>query len=155
MPVKIKKRLRALTAMERVKPTYFRLVRKFIVDEILGSIRSGRSPVGGKEGGRFKKYSDSYIDAMGKGKLSSKKKRPVNLELTGKMLKSIKVKQYRDFVRVWFTDGKAKYHDKLGAGKSKTKRRLTPDPKKGENFNAGIRRRLKNTLEKAMNIAFK
>ena len=69
MPIKIKrsqKRLIALTLTERVKPVFFRLLNKFIKDEILSSIRRGVSPV--NKGGvnpkntgnkaRYQKYSD-------------------------------------------------------------------------------------------------
>lgn len=163
MPVKITKRLKVLTVVERVKPTFFKMLNRFIKEEVLSSIRSGRSPVnkgglspkntGGKL--RYEKYSDSYIKKFGKGEFQGKKKNPRNLENTGRMLRSIKSKKTRNYLRVWFTDKKAKYHDKLGAGKSKIIRRMIPNPAKGEQFNAGIRRRIKNTLANAIKISKK
>lgn len=132
-------------------------------DEIVSSIQRGVSPVdkGGIEpkntggGVRYKKYSDSYIDAMKKGVYDGKKQSPRNLTLTGKMLRSIKSRKTKDYVRIWFSDSKAKYHDKLGAGKSKVIRRMIPNPKNGEAFNAGIRRRIVNALENAIKLAKK
>ena len=93
------------------------------------------------------------MDAMGKGNLKNKKKTPRNLKLTGRMLRSIKSRKFKDYVRVWFTDSKAKYHDKLGAGKSKVIRRMMP--RNGEQFNAGIRRRIANALLKAIKLSKK
>lgn len=166
MPIKIKrsqKRLIALTLTERAKPIFFRLLDKFIKDEILASIRRGVSPVnkgginpnntGGKA--RYQKYSSSYVKAMGSGELSSKKQSPRNLELTGKMLKSIKSKRFTNYIRVWFADKKAKYHNNQGAGKSKVIRRMVPNPAKGEDFNAGIRRKIVNALTGAIKLSKK
>jgi len=166
MPIKIKrsqKRLIALTLTERVKPVFFRLLNKFIKDEILSSIRRGVSPV--NKGGvnpkntgnkaRYQKYSDGYVKAMGKGKLSDKRQSPRNLELTGKMLRSIKSRKFNNYLRVWFTDAKAKYHNKLGAGKSQVIRRMVPNPKNGEDFNAGIRRKIINALSGAIKLSKK
>lgn len=158
MPVKIKRsqrKLIALTISERAKPWFFRFVNKFIKDEIIKSIETGRSPVKGKGSTRFEKYSISYINKMGKGDYKSKRRRPVNLTLSGDMLKSIKSRIFPNFIRVWFTDPKAKYHDKLGAGKSKVKRRMIPNPKNGEEFNAGLQRKIVNALEKAIKTAKK
>lgn len=166
MPVKIKrsqKRLIALTLTERVKPQYFRLVKKFIKDEVISSIESGRSPVekGGKNPQgtsgrlRYEQYSDSYKTAISKGRVKNKKQRPVNLKLTGKLLNSIKVKVYSDAVRVWFSDKKAKFHDEMGAGKSKVLRRLLPRGDNKEQFNAGIRKRMLNAMLAAIKLAKK
>lgn len=155
MPIKIKRsqrKLIALTLAEKAKPIFFRLLNKFIKEEVINSITSGRSPVGGTRA-RYDKYSTSYVEAMGSGELKQKKQRPVNLTLTGKMLKSIKSKKYKDYVRVWFEDEKAKYHDKLGAGKSKVIRRMMPHT--GEQFNAGIRRRIANALREAIKLSKK
>ena len=163
MGIKVVKKLNNLKKIEKVKPTFFRLLNKFIKEEVISSLERGVSPVnkGGKDpqntGGklRFIKYSDSYTKAIKRGDYANKKQRPVNLKLTGKLHKSIKSKIFKDYLRVWFTDKKAKYHNELGAGKSGTIRRLVPDPKKGEQFNAGIRRRIRNTLGKAVELILK
>lgn len=163
MGIKVVKKLNNLKKIEKVKPTFFRLLNKFIKEEIINSLNRGVSPVSQKDakekntGGkaRFAKYSQSYTDAIKAGRYDDKKQRPVNLKLTGKLHKSIKSKIFRNYLRVWFSDKKAKYHDKLGAGKSKVIRRLVPDPKENEQFNAGIRRRIKNTLGKAVDLVLK
>lgn len=158
MPVKIKKtrkRLIALTIAERVKEPFKKNVKKFIKEEVVKSIERGVSPVekGGKDPKsssgqlRYKGYSDIYKKQM-RTRYKNKKQRPVNLKLTGKLLRSIKAKYTKEGVRVWFTDKKAKYHDKLGAGKSKVIRRMIPHD--GEKFNAGISRKIVNALKEAI-----
>lgn len=166
MPAKIKfsrpqKRFIALSLSERAKPIFHRLVKKFIKEVIRDSIESGRSPVnkgGVKPKGssgklRYKEYSTSYKDAMGTGKLKNKKKRPVNLTVTGKMLNSLKAKVGKDAVTVWFSSPIAKYHNDLGASKKKVIRRMLPMG--DEEFNAGIRKRLLKALENAIKIVKK
>jgi len=124
---------------------------------------------GGKS--RYQKYSESYQDQItrraaylhfkGGGSVriddeddqdfidelneylikNGKKLRPVNLKVSGKMLKSLKSKITKnEKVTVWFTDEKAKYHDKEGAGKSKVLRRLLP--RGVEEFNRAIQRKI-------------
>jgi len=152
------KRFKALTLTERAKPKFFKEVKEFIKDEIVGSIERGVSPVhkGGEDGSsgklRYKDYSDSYKRQIDKKQLeTSKKRRPVNLKLTGKLLNSLKARISGDAVKVWFTDAKAKYHNELGAGKSKIIRRLLP--KTGEQFNAGIRKRIVKALKDAIRLS--
>ena len=130
---------------------------------------------GGKS--RYQKYSKSYVEAM-QGKAAyftkngrviraeidqsdkelvkfskelygNKKQRPVNLKLSGKMLNSLKSKIVKNGkIRLWFSDEKAKYHDKLGAGKSKVIRRLLPD--NNEEFNRAIQRKIIDTAGEAV-----
>ncbi len=59
---------------------------------------------------KFKKYTTEYME---------KKKTNVNLTLTGKMLKDISVKAKKNAVEIKAKDKKAKYHQYMGAGKSK------------------------------------
>lgn len=164
MPVKIKKsqrKLIALTITELVKPRFFRILNAFIKREIINIIEAGRSPVakggtsprgtGGKL--RYEKYSDDYLKSIGNGSIKGKKKRPVNLTVTGKMLRSIKSRKFKNYLRVWFTDSKAKYHDKLGAGKSKILRRMVPNPAKGEKFNAVLQKKIVNALKLAIKLS--
>jgi len=164
MPVKIKrsqKRLIALTITERAKPKFFRILKKFIKSEIIKAIESGRSPVnkGGTDPSgtsgklRFEKYSDSYSDQLGRGKLKSKGKRPVNLTVSGKMLRSLKSRITKNSINLWFSNPIAKYHDRLGAGKKGVLRRMLPHD--GEEFNAGIRKRIANALIKAIQLSKK
>lgn len=157
MPAKIKKRLRALTLTELAKDNFARKVLSYIVNEIKDQLAKGISPVdkGGlsrkSTGGsvRFVKYSDSYSDAIDKGYHTNKRKRPVNLWLTGDMINSLKAKIVKKgVVKVWFDDEKAKYHDEQGVGKSKVIRRLLPDT--GEQFTRVIRNKLLNSLGEAI-----
>lgn len=90
------------------------------------NIKKGNSPVNGA--GKFEPYSDSYIAAIksGRYKKDGKKTKPVNLTLTGKMLKSFKVQKTGGGLSMTFTDKKADYHNLLGAGPSHTLRPMLP-----------------------------
>lgn len=158
MPIKItrnRKRFIALSLGERAKPVFFKAAKKIFKEEIISSIEGGRSPV--EKGGidpkgtsgklRYEKYSESYTKAIKRGRHGSKRLSPINMKLSGKMLKSLKIRINKESVTVWFSSPIAKYHDKLGAGKKKVIRRLLPTT--GENFNAGIRKRLVNALRDA------
>lgn len=87
----------------------------------------------------------------------NKKKSPVNLYATGEMMDSLNLTAQgaRNYALIGFTDKKAKYHNDLGAGKSKVIRRLLPTGT-GEKFIPNIDKSIKdlaklsvkNTLEK-------
>ena len=159
MSVRIKKRFTALKLAERAKPRFFKIVSRVIKDRITSFLEKGISPVnqrsaklkntGGKN--RFIDYSDSYKDTIESGRLEGKRKRPVNLKVSGKLHRSIKVRRGKDSVSVWFTDTKAKYHDSLGAGKSKIIRRLLP--KTGERWATAIEKTIVSALEKAIRLS--
>jgi hypothetical protein len=157
MAVKIKKRLRALTLTELAKDNFAQKVVQFIVKEVKDQIIKGISPVdkGGTEikntsgSVRFNGYSDSYSKAIDRGYHKGKKKRPVNLTLTGKMLNSLKAKIVRKgVVKVWFDDEKAIYHNEQGAGRSRITRRLLPFA--GEKFTRVIQKKLSDALGEAI-----
>ena len=105
--------------------------------EVDESIARGVSPVKGQ--GRFKDYSKSYKEQIRKGRFSKHQKRlrPVNLKLTGKMRKSLKARVTATGIVLFYSSPIAKYHNKLGAGKSKTIRRLLP-VEQGEEFSRVI-----------------
>tara|TARA_R110000803_G_scaffold62028_2_gene122187 strand:- start:25 stop:510 length:486 start_codon:yes stop_codon:yes gene_type:complete len=160
MPAKIKKRFTALLLTEKVKPRFFKIIKATIKSKIIDFLEKGISPVnqrtakikntGGKN--RFVQYSDSYKGAIDKKQVGdSKRKRPINLKVTGKLHRSIKVRKNKDSVSVWFTDEKAKYHDRLGAGKSKIIRRLLP--KTGERWATNIEKLITSALEKAIRLS--
>jgi len=115
--------------------------RDAVIAEITGEILSGRSPVAGK---RWDPYSTDYANRFKDGS-----KKPVNMYLTGKMLKSLKIKKQKTAIAILFDSKIAVYHDRLGAGVSKVIRRLLPDPSKGERFNIKIRTVIKTFLMKA------
>lgn len=112
---------------------------------IVEMIVKGQSPVQGQ--GRYKDYSSSYKKQITGKKYKSlgKKLRPVNLTLTGEMLRSIKSRPIINGIAVWFSDRKAKYHDKLGAGKSKVIRKMLPN-EEGQKFSNVINKKLREIL---------
>lgn len=78
---------------------------------------------------------------------------PVNLKLSGQMLSSLIVRKIgggmTKRIEILFDDEVATYHNKLGAGKSKVKRRLLPT-ESGEKFNRRITRLNITLLEKSV-----
>ena len=169
MPAKIKSKFKSAIlsssrkiAMNKTKKKFATLVKGFIKDAVIDSIEKGLSPVkmntakdkntGGKS--RYVKYSDSYTDKIKSswGSKTGKRQRPINLKLTGKLLNSLKavvMVKRGGLLRLWFSDEKAKYHDKLGAGKSRTIRRMLPNGSKGEEFNRAIQRKIIEAAGKA------
>lgn len=155
MPAKITKRLKALKLTELAKKPFFKEVEREIPELIKETIQKGSSPVakGGKDGTsgriRFEGYSDSYKKQISKGYHSDKGKklRPVNLTLTGDMLRSLVAKAGMKSVRIFFRDSKAVYHNEKGAGKSKVIRRLLPRDGQ-DSFNPSITRKLREILVK-------
>lgn len=128
----------------------FKQIRKFsslgtsmaaevLKEEVVKEISEGRSPVK-RAGGRFRAYSASYKKAIDKGRYNqfNKRKRPVNLRLSGKLLESIYTEPIsKTKFRLGFRDSLAKIHNSLGAGKSKVVRRMLPT-KQGETFTDNI-----------------
>lgn len=150
MAVKIKKNIKQITDLiKRFTRDSQRGSERLIEAAIRKDILRGVSPVKGK---RFKKYSDSYRKKIGAGKIQGKSKSPVNMKLTGEMLRSLKakVRGIRTFrVVITFNDFKADIHNRLGAGKSKVKRRLLPT-RSGEEFNDTITDKILRHLSKAL-----
>lgn len=112
-------------------------IPKALIAAVIQEIKQGKSPVEGQ--GRLVEYSPSYKDAIGYklGRQFGKRERPVNLSLSGKMLLSVNVRERKSGVTIGFSDKKAEYHDELGAGKSKTLRRMLPT-RTGETFSRTI-----------------
>jgi len=112
-----------------------------IEGEIVATIIDGKSPVKGKT---FPNYSPKY--AKIKGKI-----RPVDLFQTGELLRSIETRIGNGFsVIIRFKSKIAKFHDKLGAGKSKVIRRMLPDPSKGESFRSNIAKVIRRAISKGI-----
>lgn len=161
MPAKIKKRLKALSFSEQAKPRFFKIIDKIIPKMIVDYIQKGISPVKMKSAkiqntgnkNRFIEYSELYKSGMGKGKsdMRAKRQRPVNLTLTGKMLKSIKSMKKKNSVKIWFSDKKAVYHNDEGAGKAGVIRRMLP--REGEQWAVKIERKIVEALEKAIRLS--
>lgn len=123
---------------------------------IVETIQRGQSPVEGGQGqtggqSRFTDYSPSYKKMItsatkktGKHRPGRKRRmgsylnvmaangkrlRPVNLKVTGVLLRSIKAMQIRNGFKIWFSDKKAKWHTVEGVGPRRIKRKMLPiDP---------------------------
>jgi len=120
---------------------------ELLKDELKANYSIGESPVegGGNQTGakqKFAKYSDSYKKQIKSGRFSEFSKRitPVNLKLSGKMLNSLKDRSTAKGIVLWFTSPIAKYHNDLGAGKSKVIRKMVPDD--GQKLRTSIRLKL-------------
>lgn len=121
------------------------------VKEMRLSLERGISPVRGER--RFAAYSKSYTDAIKKGWLEHEKKvRPVNLILSGRMLRSIEYKAQRGLLEVGIWDAEmvelASYHQEGTA--NMPQRRFIPDTQ-GEYLTVTIDRALINKLKEIIN----
>lgn len=127
-------------------------VQSVLKDEMNAAFDRGVSPVeggGGQTGNqsRFVGYSPSYIKQMKTiYKTYSKKQRPVNLKLTGKMRNSLQITPSGEGVLVEFKDEKADFHNFLGAGKSHVIRAMLPLG--GQNFSRVITSKITNLFIK-------
>lgn len=123
-----------------------------IIDEIppviLEELNAGNTPV---QGGLYKKsYSDSYKKQIQKqwSTIFGKANQPVNLRLSGVLHESLKATKISQGVNFNFDDPIAKYHDKLGAGKSKVIRRMLP--RTGEAWNKRITKKFMDIFKSVM-----
>jgi len=117
MQLKLKKKFKFGQMFKDIKEDFSKAENRRAFKTLLQeTIYSGISPVAGK---RFKNYTKEYGELKGK-------KSPVDMTVTGDMLDSINIESKNEgkTLLIKFTDEKAKYHDKLGAGKSKIIRRL-------------------------------
>jgi hypothetical protein len=152
---KVKTDLRGAKAkIKRFKKQAKRDLREKLQEEIVANITAGNSPVKGV--GRYEKYSDSYRSDIKSGRYReySKRTRPVNLRLTGDLLKSLFVKVTSKGLKVGFDNRLADIHNRRGAGKSKTIRRMLPT-NDGEEFNRSITTRLREVLNRVANKIFR
>lgn len=127
-------------------------VASVLKKEIKESILRGVSPVKGQ--GRFQKYSDLYLKMIRRDKSSGKKPSPVNLKLTGDLLKSLYVEPIKKGLVIGFDNKLADIHNRLGAGKSKVIRRMLPT-NSGEQFNRRITKRLFEIMDRLAKQIFK
>jgi hypothetical protein len=89
-----------------------------------------------------KKGNTTTKSALFPPPIPGKKISPVSMTATGAMLDSMYLDKRNNKIVVGISDEKAKYHNDLGAGKSKVIRRLLPT-KSGERFITNIDSRLK------------
>jgi hypothetical protein len=175
VPIKIKTDLRTLQKFtDGVRKKFNQEISKgesgrTLIDEIVRLIRKGVSPVN-KEG-RFKRYSQSYRDAIdGKVRFwtsktgqviaakpprrerfelgfgEGKKKSPVSMTRSGKMLRSLTARLSGKSVFLVFDDKKAVYHD-MGTEKMPARRLL---PRDGERFTDRLTQVVVRALRKAV-----
>lgn len=121
---------------------------KSIKSAIISDIESGVSPV---QGQRFAKYSGSYKDAIRKGRVE-KGIAPVNLKLSGDLLKSLTTDNIKSRIIISFEDEKASYHNE---GNDKLPRRAILPTRSGEVFNKKIRNIIQKALKNALRKIFK
>lgn len=115
---------------------------------IISDIEKGVSPV---QGQRFPKYSDYYKSIIRKG-LGTKKLAPVNLKLTGDLLKSLSVSSISSRIIISFEDEKASWHNE---GEGNLPRRAILPTRSKEVFNRKIRTVIQDALKKALGIVFR
>lgn len=151
MPVKIQKRLQALSALGNgsVRDDFKKEIKADFAKELLDLIAKGVNPVK-KTGNKYAQYSDSYKEAIKAGRVPGKDKiSPVTLKQTGALHDSIVIDISGENPRVTFTNEKALYHNTLGVGNSKVKRRLLPDGS-GEEFTLRLFQKILSALQSAI-----
>lgn len=132
------------TLLPNIKADFSKPENATILEDVIrNQIEKGKSPV---QGFGFKPYSKSYKKKTGKTS-------PVDMTLTGHMLRSLYVKRTSKYtLRIGFDSIIATYHNTMGASIKKVIRRLLPT-KRGEQFNYAIRkiidRLMRNSIKKA------
>jgi hypothetical protein len=162
MAINIDKFVKDIT--KEINKTFWeKLNQSNIVGVVRNVILAGISPVKGA-GSRFQKYSKGYLNkisgkvefttkegekvrfnARSKNIPSDKKKSPVNLKLSGEMLKSLRFNKKNG--EMYFKDEKAYWHND-GEG-SLPVRRLIPD-KDGEEFSRLIQNKIADDLSSVL-----
>ena len=151
MGVKITKKLSLQKFLPETKRLYSNQVKKIMKKEITNTIKRGQSPVKGF--GKFEKYSESYKKAIRKGQVKPKSKvAPVNLTVTGKMLRSLKIRKIRDGLLLFYQSKIAKYHDKPGL--ARVLRKMLPS-ENGLTFIDSIFKKMTKSLEKSVRTSTK
>lgn len=129
----------AIKQIQKFSQIGARSAAETLKEEVISEISQGRSPVK-RAGGRFAAYSPSYKKAIDKGRYKqfNKRKRPVNLILSGELLNSVFTQVLtRTKIRIGFNNPLADIHNRQGAGKSKVVRRMLPT-NEGETFTDNI-----------------
>lgn len=125
------------------------------VDEMRKSLQRGISPVRGSR--RLETYSKSYTEAIKKGYLEkSKRVRPVNLILSGEMLRALEYKAERNLLEVGIWDSemaeRASFHQ--DGTPNMPQRRFIPT-ERDEYLTVTIDRALINKLKDIINRSIK
>ena len=147
MGVKITKNFSLDKITECIRKEFIRTAPMVLESEILKTIMRGNNPTN-KGRRRYPRYSEGYQKAIKKGNVAGKHSvRPVNLKVSGDLLRSIKVRPIsggKGF-RVEFKHFLADIHNRLGpAGNKRAIRRMLPrDDVPGEEFSNNIMRKLR------------
>jgi hypothetical protein len=156
MGIKITTKFDNLINMPKnISKNFSREIKGGIEDEIISEILQGKSPV--LKEYNFVEYSDSYSLIKGF-------KKPVDMNVTGKMLDSLYVKQPSGSggaIEIGFKDEKAEYHQYGNPEKAKStgnpklpQRKLLPVDK-GDKFNTKLTKFINKALKKAVKKAIK
>lgn len=142
MGAKVRIKLDALKIVDTVRDDFKKSVKEEFGSQLINSISKGVNPV---SDGQVKQpqYSESYKKAIKKGYIKGKTKiSPVDLKQNGALLNSLVMNDTDNGVRISFTDDKAFFHNDLGVGKNKIKRRMLPT-NDGETFSSSLFVRIK------------
>lgn len=177
MGVKVTISLKTLNGLlKETKKQFKKAAPKKIKEAIIGDIEKGVSPVRKQ---RFSKYSQSYKDTI-RGKVTFRKNKqgntyankkpdkeflkhgkgisPVNLKLSGAMLRSFFIKAPfigigAKLLQIGFKHFLADIHNRQGASVKKVIRRLLP--RTNEKFNTKIAKLIRDELRIAVRLAIK
>lgn len=152
MGVKFTTDLNLAKITDCIRKEFVRDAPALLESEILNAIMRGNNPTN-KGDRRYPKYSDSYSEAITKGRIDGKfSVRPVNLKVSGDLLRSIRVRPVSggNGIRVEFKHFLADIHNRLGpAGKKSAIRRMLPrHDVPGEEFSNNIMRKLRDLTER-------
>lgn len=151
MPVKIQKRLKALTAIQdgKVRDHFKKEIKSEFGAALLDLIKKGVNPVK-LTGNKYQQYSEGYKKRIREGKVPGKSRiSPVDLKQTGALHESLKIDISGENPRVTFDDPKAIFHNTEGVGSQKVKRRLLPD-QGGEEFTLRLFQKIVEALRKSL-----
>lgn len=144
MPVVVKSNFTLKTLIPDIKKNFAKDSRDDIADDIVSTIKSGKSPVKGF--GKYEKYSQKYAEKKKGGK-----RLPVTLTDTGRMLKSIKTFiTSKGNVSIFFSSPTAKFHDVPGL--ARVLRKMLPE---GGEFISSIQNKIVKGYNSAVAKAVK
>lgn len=129
-------RLKSETAKKQARQA----VKEYVLEEVLSQVGEGRSPVTGR---KWAKLTKQYAE---REKFGS---RLANLELTGRMLDSVRVLEKGNQLRLTVTQSqqkKADGHNNFSGLSSLPERRFVPDGKANQTFNKKIQKGIQTVL---------
>lgn len=153
----IKKEMQNTANLKKIKKSELEEISDIIIDEIKESVSKGKSPIKGN--GRFPKYKNEerYPDRARK-QFPAKRRRPVNLFLSGDFLKNLvsKVKAGKNpkiLIGFFDTLSKKKEQGHREGANGQPKRPIIP--KGSEEFSPIIKRAIFKKMVQVLDKAFK